>query len=345
MSIITRTPAQRSWAEIVKGVDSATTNMNDFAEGGVLDFSGDFFASSTQQQEQFPTPSRKVFKPGVRGAMTCLCYGRLLVILGHYGWIEARGTVDHPYADKNGGRIYVRWRDVVGDVREGQIVCFYLYADGQGLGAERCQAALACDLKKIGSLPEDGEEFVHALRVLQNPAFEAYGLKADAEEFVPSGSESSDPESDSDEVDRQVVSLGTSSELSADAAEFVPMDYSSKLTSMGLAVASPITMPTHQSYGDAVCARIADLFCDDSDDDSDDEFKFRSRMPHTKKSPRAASSDDSTSMGEQSDSDSCDSDVMAPLTCFRPPPGLSLQPPPGLSLIPHPSFIPPPGLA
>jgi len=64
------------------------------------------------------------------------------VMLGHYGWIMALQDIDHPEADRHGGRIYLRATDLRpgASPKEGDEVTFFLYADENGLGAEDCYA-------------------------------------------------------------------------------------------------------------------------------------------------------------------------------------------------------------
>lgn len=318
----------RSWAEIVKGPMCDSQNIAIGIEEVLKEKAVEGCISMSDER------TRKTFTPGMRGEKTCLCYGRLLVILGYFGWIEARGDIRHPDAHKNGGRIYVRFRDVVGDVSEGQIVCFYLYVDRQGLGAECCQAATTCDLKKIGALPHDGVEFIQALRGLHSPQEHLEAL---------AGYDSSQPEPDVQEVVH-----GSIHALNASATEFVPMQNFAD-TALFRAPAPTATVVC-QNHGAAMCARIAELFCDDSDDESDgsidgDADKEKT-VNHVPSRSCATRSDGSTSAGEQSDSDSCDDDVvLPPLRSFRPPPGLTLPAPPGLSLTgPLPHLFAPPGL-
>eukprot|EP00440_Ansanella_granifera_P039724 gb/GFBE01043087.1/.p1 GENE.gb/GFBE01043087.1/~~gb/GFBE01043087.1/.p1 ORF type:complete len:270 (+),score=51.96 gb/GFBE01043087.1/:1-810(+) len=61
---------------------------------------------------------------------------------GYMGWIQPLGKVEHAQAAKHWGLIYVNQRDVVAvdgtfpRMKEGKIVDFYVYSDGDGLGAE-----------------------------------------------------------------------------------------------------------------------------------------------------------------------------------------------------------------
>jgi hypothetical protein len=63
--------------------------------------------------------------------------GTVVSISGNVGWIEATEKVSHPKASMNGGRIFMRRRDVRPDmtVEIGTSVDFFVYADEKGLGA------------------------------------------------------------------------------------------------------------------------------------------------------------------------------------------------------------------
>jgi hypothetical protein len=79
-------------------------------------------------------------RPAAHGTHRCLCTGEFLVMLGHYGWIMALQDIDHPEADRHGGRIYLRASDLRPGYKpkQGDEVTFFLYADENGLGAEDC---------------------------------------------------------------------------------------------------------------------------------------------------------------------------------------------------------------
>jgi hypothetical protein len=78
---------------------------------------------------------------GSRGSRRVFCYGEVLTMMGHYGWLMASETIDDPAALKNDGHIYVHSRDIArgASLVPGDRVSFYLYADEQGLGAEDCR--------------------------------------------------------------------------------------------------------------------------------------------------------------------------------------------------------------
>merc|ERR1719329_863424 len=69
--------------------------------------------------------------------------GRVTVWKGTYGWIEPQCTLEHPDVAKHKGKIFVHSEDTVPKWRSltvGSLVEFYIYHDGQGLGAEDCVA-------------------------------------------------------------------------------------------------------------------------------------------------------------------------------------------------------------
>jgi hypothetical protein len=60
-------------------------------------------------------------------------------MLSNYGWIMPLTEINHPDTEKHEGRIYMKNSDVAWGmvISPGDPVHFYLYADSQGLGAER----------------------------------------------------------------------------------------------------------------------------------------------------------------------------------------------------------------
>jgi len=106
-SAVSRSTSKKSWADIVKGRSEAKVEP---------------------------------LRPAVSGTHRCLCTGEFLVMLGHYGWIMSLQDIDHPEADRHGGRIYLRATDLRPGCtpKQGDEVTFFLYADENGLGAEDC---------------------------------------------------------------------------------------------------------------------------------------------------------------------------------------------------------------
>lgn len=91
--------------------------------------------------------TRSPLVPAARGSLRTTCRGRLVSMLGHYGWITSLDEIDYPDAasSRHGGRIYLQGKDVragCGSLRPGSEVLFALYADDEGLGAEDCRPAL-----------------------------------------------------------------------------------------------------------------------------------------------------------------------------------------------------------
>jgi len=70
-------------------------------------------------------------------------FGRVVEWKGAYGWIEPQCAIEHPDIAKHRGRIFVHSEDCLPKWRSltvGVLVEFHLYYDGQGLGAEDCEA-------------------------------------------------------------------------------------------------------------------------------------------------------------------------------------------------------------
>jgi len=115
--------------------------------------------------------------PAPRGSWQCFCRGEVVMMRGHYGWLAVYGDIHHPDAAKHQGHIYVSKNDVVAgeDLVEGDRVSFYLYADGQGLGAEYC-----CQETTAEHDPEfvDNQSLMHC-------SLSQFGMRADALEFQP----------------------------------------------------------------------------------------------------------------------------------------------------------------
>mmetsp|Transcript_37593 Transcript_37593/g.70099 ORF Transcript_37593/g.70099 Transcript_37593/m.70099 type:complete len:234 (-) Transcript_37593:210-911(-) len=67
--------------------------------------------------------------------------GRVVEWKKTHGWIEPDCTIEHPEISKHRGHIFVHGEDLVPKWRNlvaGAMVEFFLYYDGQGLGAEEC---------------------------------------------------------------------------------------------------------------------------------------------------------------------------------------------------------------
>mmetsp|Transcript_117834 Transcript_117834/g.334071 ORF Transcript_117834/g.334071 Transcript_117834/m.334071 type:complete len:494 (-) Transcript_117834:104-1585(-) len=64
--------------------------------------------------------------------------GSVLEWRGHFGWIAPDTPIDHPEASKHRSRVYVNAKDVGSDKEpyEGARMSFFLYTDGDGVGAE-----------------------------------------------------------------------------------------------------------------------------------------------------------------------------------------------------------------
>lgn len=95
---------------------------------------------------QQPTWSRiaqtscKPLQPGEKGQKSTKCRGQMLAVLGSYGWILPHGNICHPDFERHAGRVWVHKNDFRkgSKPQESDEVEFFLYADGNGLGAEDC---------------------------------------------------------------------------------------------------------------------------------------------------------------------------------------------------------------
>jgi len=127
----------RPWSNVGSRLASAFAQCSD--DENTFDAAPVFDASDidSEPDEAAPAPLR----PAPRGRRSCPCIGDVLYMCGHYGWLTTDSPIEHPAADKNGGRIYVHRRDVAPGLSlvDGDKVVFYLYVDEQGLGAEDCR--------------------------------------------------------------------------------------------------------------------------------------------------------------------------------------------------------------
>jgi len=161
--------------------------------------------------------------PAKRGERLCRCFGQVLVMLRHYGWIAPLDDIDHPDAYWNGGRIYVAADDIERGVslRPGDRVGFFLYVDHRGLGAEGCTlapVALSSALPARGLAPVPKPACGEQGRCSQRPS----NWSAEADKFVPVGR------------------TGTSS-MNPGAAEFVPAQALPAAASTGKLQVAPLT--------------------------------------------------------------------------------------------------------
>lgn len=253
-------------------------------------------------------------------------------MLANYGWIMTFDHIDHPDIGKTAGRIYVHKRDVVGGtaLMKGDQVSFYLYADDQGLGAEACSVVDADNCESSDA---------SALLPVWNTC---------AKEFVPA----------------EVAPI--SSNFNAQAVEFVPSVFKSKITSpnmnaINLAFFSDDESDDESSIGSTCDSSGIDGGKDNSDTESlcsadswqhvesivDSSFLKPATLHAPSKLPKGASSDDdSTSAGETSGSESGDATPWASLTsrlATKIATTLEMSTPPAVILIP--GFRLPPGLS
>jgi len=78
-----------------------------------------------------PGPRKRV----VAGRVT----GKVIKWRGPFGWIQPDVPINHEAAQKHGGKVYLDQVDVEQELSGvGAAVSFFVYTDGDGLGAERC---------------------------------------------------------------------------------------------------------------------------------------------------------------------------------------------------------------
>jgi len=159
----------------------------------------------------------------------------MLAVLGSYGWILPHGNVCHPDFEKHAGRVWVHRNDFRKGSRpqESDEVEFFLYADGNGLGAEDCHVLVAgphaktrgsfcCKSKQMERAPvflmsPHAHEFVpghmnaHAVEFVPQPAFDQL-WPCTTQSVMFNGDAFEDDEKDSDHED-----LSTAAEESGDS--------------------------------------------------------------------------------------------------------------------------------
>lgn len=198
-NVVSQSAPKKSWADIVKGRSAAKVEP---------------------------------LRPAARGTHRCMCTGEFLVMLGHYGWIMALQDIDHPEADRHGGRIYLKATDLRpgASPKEGEEVTFFLYADDNGLGAEDCYATnnphppqppQAPVKKQVYSRPKVNR------RVPPVSTQNKKGMNAAAHEFVPIVLVPLDTEDVKPPMNPEAKNFvpappGLGPTLSAEASEFVP---------------------------------------------------------------------------------------------------------------------------
>jgi cold shock CspA family protein len=315
------TNVKRSWADIVKG--------------GAPTIASDETAEEIAPEEKI---SKRSLQPATRGKYQCYCWGEVLVMLGHYGWIRPYEEIDHPDAEKTGGRIYVHKRDVksAGKLIQGDVVSFYLYSDDQGLGAECCQV----EERIASALRADRQEFTPAEHYSAEcgltPSWNPF-----AAEFVPC----SKPVASQFNVEAPEFNPSTFLNSHCSALDFKPA--TSKVETRAnhtIFAINPAFLSDDESESDDGSsfndADVSD-FCDkESSFDESDQFSEHDPeverdddlvFVHAPFIAKGSISDGSTSIGGSSDSEIEDA-----MTFVSPPPGLELpagfRPPPGLSL-------------
>lgn len=219
--------ARRSWADIVKGKSASN--------------------------------AEKPLKPAEKGSHRVVCTGEFLVMLGHYGWIMSLQNIDHPDAERHGGRIYIR-KD---DLRPGAMpkpheeVTFFLYCDKDGLGAEDCFVTGNPYPEVQGEPTPQSKRKVAQSWPLPHTkervsSCEISTLRADAVEFVPPQLVPKDSNLQTMNPDAQEFVPVQPGTMNGHAEEFVPMTRtSSLLTRRGMDV---FAINTKQFRDDDECS-------------------------------------------------------------------------------------------
>jgi len=200
-------------------------------------------------------------RPAARGSHWCVCTGEFLVMLGHYGWIMALQDIDHPEADRHGGRIYLRATDLRHGYtpKQGDEVTFFLYVDDNGLGAEDCHATH--DLQPPQPPPQPPAPrrrgFSQSKNKWGTPIERKKCLSAAAREFVPT----------------VLVPLNADDEnvvtMNPEAKEFIPAP-PGLCPSLG-AEATDFFPLAGNLRSNMYCPINSKRFYDDDDDDSSDD--------------------------------------------------------------------------
>merc|ERR1711920_327841 len=102
-----------------------------------------------------PKPKAKA-TPGRKRVSDEQMSGKVKSWRGGFGFLTPSSPIDHPLFT---GSLFLHSNDVVdpGKLKEGVEVCFYLYSDPQGLGAEECEVLDAdCD-KENGGAPQTAD--------------------------------------------------------------------------------------------------------------------------------------------------------------------------------------------
>lgn len=73
------------------------------------------------------------------------CTGMVVEWTGKYGWIRPTQPLNHPQANRHGGKVYVARQDIIvggvmgAGLTPGQTCRFRVYTDASGIGAEQCE--------------------------------------------------------------------------------------------------------------------------------------------------------------------------------------------------------------
>lgn len=316
------------WANEPADPAAASKAWEDLAERAAPTFARRPCEDEPQQAPLASARSRPL-RPGARGSRCCPCHGEVIAMLGHYGWLSVHDEIDHPDASKNGGRIYVHWRDVEhgSALVAGELVAFYLYVDHQGLGAEGCRLREPCPPPPPTVVPPGPNWGAVAF---------APGLNAHAADFVPAA--------------RSVADLARFSPVPVlPTAAAVPAPVAPVLGRSFFAFNDAYLSDSDESSDEGACGSLCDGGRGHTESDGEQSVEPEAKVPtaaqrpglHLAASRRTPRRVKSRTASHGSSSTSAASDSDAPSSDFAAMPSPGLRPAPGLCLG---AFRPPPGL-
>jgi len=168
-------------------------------------------------EQPFSNQFMETWGVGARGSRRVFCFGEVLVMMGHYGWLMTSERIDDPAALKNEGHIYVHQRDIAKGVTltAGDRVCFYVYVDEQGLGAEDCRlqgwerppvSSTSTAAESEQGLNPNAAEWVPSMLSIPSPQMPSYSFAAPALDSMAVNLDYWTDDSDSDSSDGSEIS-------------------------------------------------------------------------------------------------------------------------------------------
>jgi len=251
-------------------------------------------------------------QPGARGSRQCWCIGKILEVLGQYGWILPLDDVDAVLAKKTDGKIYLDMQDSAKGVElvEGDTVGFYLYSDDMGLAAEGVRCLEKAD-PIAATFNAKATEFVASPAMVAKPVQSVWVKKESGSykgRFYYVNSETREtswkiPEDYSDAAaEVKIESLESAACIQNEFLAYLSDDSSDEESDYEQSHSFAVGKAASQRSLSPEASTAAGL---SSDSDTDDTFAFRQAIRH---SPGLKSLPEAVLGGQK----------------FRPPPGLSL---------------------